>query len=288
MEMRQAIANPRSAIRIHASHAFAMDALRDELREQDVAVELKYCGSEDALASLAHGGCDLAGFHTPIGELESAVLERWRRWLQPRARVLMGLVTRRQGILVALGNPHRIASLADLTRPGLRFAEQRIEDVDGEWDLIFSNAALHWVANHRALFPRLMKMLKPAGQLVVQMPSNWEHPSQVVLRELGKAELGWKWNPPTLGINEYGELLWKAGGGSMTICEKLYCHEMPSSDEIAEWMRGTALVPYLERVAAGEREGFFQRYRERLRAHLPKEPVFFGFRRILIAATKET
>jgi trans-aconitate 2-methyltransferase len=174
------------------------------------------------------------------------------------------------------------------SRPGLRFAEQRIEDVDGEWDLIFSNAALHWVANHRALFPRLMKMLKPAGQLVVQMPSNWEHPSQVVLRELGKAELGWKWNPPTLGINEYGELLWKAGGGSMTICEKLYCHEMPSSDEIAEWMRGTALVPYLERVAAGEREGFFQRYRERLRAHLPKEPVFFGFRRILIAATKET
>ena len=125
MEMRQAIANPRSAIRIHASHAFAMDALRDELREQDVAVELKYCGSEDALASLAHGGCDLAGFHTPIGELESAVLERWRRWLQPRARVLMGLVTRRQGILVALGNPHRIASLADLTRPGLRFVNRQ-------------------------------------------------------------------------------------------------------------------------------------------------------------------
>lgn len=174
------------------------------------------------------------------------------------------------------------------SKPGLRFAEQRIEDVDGEWDLIFSNAALHWVPDHRALFPRLMKQLKPGGQLVVQMPSNWEHPSQSELRDLGNAELGFQWTAPTLGINEYGELLWRSGGGSMTLFEKLYCHEMPSSDEIAEWMRGTAMVPYFERLAAGERDGFFQRYRERLRSHWPKGPVFFGFRRILIAAIKES
>ena len=41
--------------------------------------------------------------------------------------------------------------------------------------------------------------------------------------------------------------------GAITVEEKLYCHEMPSSDEIAEWMRGTALVPYLER---GNGNGF--------------------------------
>ena len=124
-EIQEAIAHPRPAIRIHASHAFAMDALRDQMRERDITVELKYCGSEDALASLAHGGCDIAGFHTPIGALESAVLERWRRWLPPRGRVLINLVTRRQGILVAPGNPLGISSLADLTRPGLRFVNRQ-------------------------------------------------------------------------------------------------------------------------------------------------------------------
>jgi len=124
-EIREAIDHPHPAIRIHASHAFAVDALRDQLRKREVAVELKYCGSEDALASLAHGGCDIAGFHTPIGPLESAVLERWRRWLPPRGRVLINLVSRRQGILVATGNPRGISSLADLTRPGLRFVNRQ-------------------------------------------------------------------------------------------------------------------------------------------------------------------
>jgi trans-aconitate 2-methyltransferase len=167
----------------------------------------------------------------------------------------------------------------------LRFEQRRIEELDGVWDLILSNAALHWVPGHRELFPRLMGMLRAGGQLVIQMPSNWEHPSQALLRDQGLEELGWSFEPPTLSLNEYGELLWRAGGGSLTIFEKLYCHEMPSSDEIAEWMRGTALVPYLERVDAARREGFFARYRERLRAHWPNRPVFFGFRRILIAAT---
>jgi trans-aconitate 2-methyltransferase len=172
-------------------------------------------------------------------------------------------------------------------RAGLKFSLRRIEEIDGEWDLIFSNAALHWVPDHRALFPRLMAMLRPHGQLVVQMPSNWDHPSQTELRDLGVEELGWKWVAPTLGINDYGELLWRAGGGAITVEEKLYSHEMPSSDEVAEWMRGTALVPYLERVPVEKQAGFVERYKERLRKHWPAGPVFFGFRRILIAATKE-
>jgi trans-aconitate 2-methyltransferase len=172
-------------------------------------------------------------------------------------------------------------------RPRLNFSIATIEKIDGRWDLIFSNAALHWVPDHRALFARLMAMVNAGGQLIVQMPSNWDHPSQTILREMGHAELGWGFDFPTLPLNAYGDILWRAGGTSLTIMEKLYCHEMPSSDEIAEWMRGTAMVPYLERLAVEKREPFWQRYRERLRAEWPQGPVFFGFRRILIGATKE-
>src|ERR1700750_2866623 len=31
------------------------------------------------------------------------------------------------------------------------------------WDLIFSNAALHWVEDHEALIPRLAEALAPSG-----------------------------------------------------------------------------------------------------------------------------
>jgi len=124
-EIRQAIATPGSAVRLHASHAFALDVLRDHMREHDVPLQLRYCGSEDALTALSHGTCDIAGFHTPIGELESVVLERWRKWLRPRAHVLIKFVTRRQGIVVAPGNPKNIVSLADLARPGVRFVNRQ-------------------------------------------------------------------------------------------------------------------------------------------------------------------
>jgi trans-aconitate methyltransferase len=47
------------------------------------------------------------------------------------------------------------------------------------------------------------------------------------------------------------------------------------------------MVPYLERIPVEKHEAFFARYREQLRAKFPDRPVFFGFRRILIGATKE-
>jgi molybdate transport repressor ModE-like protein len=124
-EMRQALTLQSAPIRIHGSHSFAMDALRDHLREHSIAAEVRYCGSDDALASLGHGTCDFAGFHTPIGPLESTVLAPWRKWLRPRAYVLLNFVRRRQGIVVASGNPKRIVGLADLGRPGIRFVNRQ-------------------------------------------------------------------------------------------------------------------------------------------------------------------
>jgi len=124
-EIRQAIASPSSAIRVHASHSFAMDALRDTIRDQNFPMEFRNCGSENALASLSHARCDIAGFHMPTGDLAPAVLESWRTWLRPRAHVLINFVARRQGIVIAAGNPKHIVSLSDLTRSGVRFVNRQ-------------------------------------------------------------------------------------------------------------------------------------------------------------------
>ena len=125
-ELRQVSANPTRALRVQASHAFALDALRDQVAEAKMPIELRYTGSAEALASLAQHGCDIAGFHTPIGDLESGVLEHYRKWLKPRTHVLINLVVRRQGILVAPGNPKRVAGLSDLVRPGVRFVNRQL------------------------------------------------------------------------------------------------------------------------------------------------------------------
>src|SRR5689334_7353624 len=63
--------------------------------------------------------------------------------------------------------------------PKWDWMESTIEDWSpvAAYDLIFSNAALHWVAQHEALFPRLMAQVCPEGALAVQMPHNSGSPA---------------------------------------------------------------------------------------------------------------
>src|SRR5262249_44887183 len=64
----------------------------------------------------------------------------------------------------------------------LRFERGDIEAfvTDRPYDLVFSNAALHWVEDHERLFTKLVGFLAPHGQLAVQMPYNYEHRSQTL------------------------------------------------------------------------------------------------------------
>jgi molybdate transport repressor ModE-like protein len=111
--------------RIHASHGYAMELLRDLLLRRDFAVDIKYRGSMEALASLAGADCELAGFHLPLGSLQGAVLDFYSKWIDAQRQVLINLSTRRQGIMVAPGNPKGIGGLADLARQGLRFVNRQ-------------------------------------------------------------------------------------------------------------------------------------------------------------------
>jgi molybdate transport repressor ModE-like protein len=110
---------------VHASHGYAIELLRSFLVRRSVAIDLRYRGSMEALASHAAANCDLAGFHAPVGELQEAVLGFYTKWLDPERQVLIGLSTRRQGIMVAPGNPKSIISLQDLARPGVRFVNRQ-------------------------------------------------------------------------------------------------------------------------------------------------------------------
>ncbi len=124
-EIGKVLASPPSLLRIHASHGFAVQVLHNFLAAANVPTELRYCGSQEAVASLHNGGCDVAGFHVPLGEFESAAVAHYKQWLIPGSQKIINFATRRQGLMVAANNPKKIYTLKDLTRPGIRFINRQ-------------------------------------------------------------------------------------------------------------------------------------------------------------------
>ncbi len=179
-------------------------------------------------------------------------------------------------------------------RPGLRFERRSIEDVHASrenYDLVFSHAAIQWVDDHAQLVPKLCSLVKPGGQLVVQLPSNHDHPTHRLIRELaseepfGAALGGYVRASSVLSVDRYAELLFAAGGSNLVVFEKVYPHVLESSDALATWTTGTTLVPYLERLPAELHEALLTRYRARLAEAFPARPVFYPFRRTLFRAS---
>lgn len=110
-------AGPR--LRIAGSHDLALDLLIGQLRRlrPDLKVISSNVGSLAGLIALERGEADVAGCHLldeETGEYNSPFL---RRILPGEEAVLVNLVHRQQGLMVARGNPKGICSLSDLARP---------------------------------------------------------------------------------------------------------------------------------------------------------------------------
>jgi molybdate transport repressor ModE-like protein len=125
-ELESLLSPERASLRINASHGFAVAALVEALGREHVPVELKYRTSTEAVAALARGECDLAGFHVAEGPFQKASVEPYLAWLDTRRHVLIHLAHRTQGLFVARGNPKHVSGLEDLARSDLRFVNRQI------------------------------------------------------------------------------------------------------------------------------------------------------------------
>ncbi len=117
-------------------------------------------------------------------------------------------------------------------------------------DLIYSNAALHWLPGHERLFPPLLAGLAPGGVLAVQMPRNFGARSHTAIAEAALA------GP------------WRA------TLEK-------------EWTKGTWLKPLLDALAEPERGRFEAAYAALVARAYPRRSdgrTLFPFRRLFIVA----
>ncbi|KAF3997573.1 helix-turn-helix transcriptional regulator [Glaciimonas immobilis] len=124
-ELSKAVIGTSKAIRLNASHGFAVAALLNRLNAVHLPIDLRYRSSTDAVAALSRGECDLAGFHVPYGEFEDAVIALYARWLNKKAHCLIHLAVRNQGLMVAPGNPKNIRELTNLSDDGVLFVNRQ-------------------------------------------------------------------------------------------------------------------------------------------------------------------
>ena len=187
---------------------------------------------------------------------------------------------------------------AEALPAGLRFRVGTIESFAARpaeasgptavWDLIFSNAALHWVDDHNGLLPRLAAALAPDGQLAFQVPAQHDALSHVLAEELAATEPfrsafgGWHPPQPVLAPEAYARLLYRCGFEDPIVRLIVYPHVLAGPDQVVEWMKGTLLTEYARHLPADLFDRFVEEYGTRLVARLDAtRPFFFPFKRIL-------
>ena len=223
------------------------------------------------------------------GNVTRILAERW-----PRARI------------VGVDNSAAMLEQARAAVPSERSIEWLPAEL-AEWaatatpssvELVFSNAALHWLDDHARLFPHLMKIVAPGGRLAVQMPSNFLAASHVALQEVAGSA---RWRPllgallrpvPVAPAAQY--LAWLSPHAeAVDAWATEYLHVLPRAVDgehpVIEWMKGAALTPFLSVLDENARRAFIADCTEQIARAYPAEPdgrVLFSFRRVFVVAAR--
>jgi len=169
----------------------------------------------------------------------------------------------------------------------LRFAPR------SPFDVVFSNAALQWAPDHEKLFERLTAGLAEGGQLAVQMPSADDLPSHQAARAVARMEPfrgeldGYERTDDVHDPLWYAHLLERLGYREQTVRLQVYPQRLESRDGVVEWVRGTLLTAYEERLAPETFARFVDAYRQAVAERYPDDrPLFFPYPRVLLWARR--
>lgn len=227
--------------------------------------------------------------------------------LDPREIWDLGCGTGEHAALLRRRHPGAVVHGLDSSPDMLARARARPDDIDwveqgiADWspatapDLIFSNAALHWLPDHAALFPRLAESLAPGGVLAVQMPNSFTAAWHVLMRETAAdgpwaADLaGVEGTRPLAAPEDYYAWL-SPLCDSVDIWTTTYLHALTGEDPVVDWMLGTGLRPYVEALSSdADRSLFLDAYRARLAPVFPRRAdgtTLLPFPRVFLVARR--
>lgn len=194
-------------------------------------------------------------------------------------------------------NSDDMLASARAENPNIKFikldAEKELDNIKNRYNVVFSNACIQWIPNHRRLLKSLFSLLRVGGTLAVQIPLQSKHPVHNIIRSLAKSD---KWKEKlcaermynNLSENEYYDVLSELTD-NFRIWETIYFHSMPSHESIIEWYKGTGLRPYLEQLSAVDQRSFSDDIMQCLAREYPIQQngeIIFRFPRLFFIAQK--
>ena len=184
-----------------------------------------------------------------------------------------------------------------LERDNLRFVLQDITDLDyrQEFDLIFSNAALHWVKDHNQVLGKCFIALKDNGLIRFNFAAqgNCSRLIAVTTELISSEDFGpfftnfqWPWYMP--GPAEYRDLIARCPYAGVRVWEENADRYFNNSDELVGWIDQPSIVPFLRHLAEGNRGRFRNRVVERMLNLTRQEDgrYFETFRRLNVLARR--
>ena len=161
---------------------------------------------------------------------------------------------------------------------------------DAPVDLLFSNAALHWLGDHEELIPRLRGWMADGGVAAIQMPDNWREPTHRIPADIlddgtwpaaaAEALMRDRLASPA----DYRRWLQPA---TVDLWETTYFQVLTGEDPVWGWVTGSVLRPVLEALDDDERTRFADRCRSAYRDAYPAGSdgtTLLPFRRLFIVA----
>ncbi|SHF19910.1 molybdopterin biosynthesis protein [Desulforamulus putei] len=127
VELMRPLEEVRQTTVVIGSHDMALDVLANHLRRRfpEASLSSANVGSLGGLSAIKRGECHCAGTHLLDEETGDYNVSYIQRLLGDRPVVLLNLVYRQQGLMVAKGNPLKIKGLEDLAREGIRFINRQ-------------------------------------------------------------------------------------------------------------------------------------------------------------------
>jgi len=206
------------------------------------------------------------------------------------------------GMVVGIDSSEEMIALANdkfppSLYPNLSFLKQDIRELSffQEFDVIFSNAALHWVLDHRPILKKLYRALKPHGRVVVQMGGKGNASQVLKVVDETVSEPEWEKYFDDFSFpygfyspEEYKPWLKEAGFrvGRLELKPKDMIHE--NEEKFKGWFR-TTWLPYIHRIPIGLREKFISVVTERYLLTNPPDQegkIHTGMIRLEYIATK--
>lgn len=166
---------------------------------------------------------------------------------------------------------------------------------DRTYDIVFSNAAIHWIPDHHRLTPRLFQIVRKDGILAIQVPANYESPLYKIILNVARSS---KWSAFTSGGDElityhkaeyyYNQLVSLAQ--DIALWETTYYHILKSHQDLVAWYKSTAMKPFLERLPTDDnRKEFEQAVVTECKEQYPPQSdgrILYPFKRLFFTARK--